>query len=276
MTVKRKIFIFVPVFCILAGAVLFMRSPIGIALLKSRRHFIAHGMNTHIYYEPGAEEYAAKIAGFLEEAIGVVEEQHYLPFKDDFTVYVCAGQKSFNEYVAEPSMYPVRGSVLRGDIFISPSAFSFRGQDTHKQTLIHEMLHLHMQQMIGYFKYQELPVWFREGVANCVAGSGGEGIGDAEAVRAILNGKHFILAEKWSLFKPFNQAFSGITSVMFHKQNRMFVQFIRQNHPEPFKQLMMDLYAGEPFGHSFSENFGADVMAMWNRFLDSITILQTL
>jgi hypothetical protein len=273
MTVKRKIIIFVAVFCILAGAVLFMRSPIGIALLKSKRHFIVHDMNTRIRYEPGAEKYATEIAKYLPEALRIVEQQLYVPFKDRFTVYVCATQKSLNEYIAEPSLYPVRGSVLRSDIFISPSAFSFRGQDTHKQTLIHEMAHLHLEQILGFIRYRELPVWFREGVANSVAGSGGEGIGDEEAIRAILGGRHFVVTDKGGIFKPFHGAFSGITPVMFHKQNKMFVQFIRQNYPESFKQLMLDLYAGKPFGRSFSRNFKADVITIWNRFKDHIIIL---
>lgn len=274
MTVKRKIFIFIPVFCIIAGAVLFMRSPIGIALLKSKRHFVVHDMNKQIRYEPGAEKYAAKIAKFLPEALLIVEQQQYVPFKDRFTVYVCATQKSFNEYIAEPSLYPVRGSAFLGIILISPGAFSFRGQDTHKQTLVHEMVHLHMQQIIGYFKFLELPVWFREGVANCVAGSGGEGVGEEEAIRAILNGQHFVVTDKWGIFKPFNGAFSGITPVMFHKQNKMFVQFIRQEYPGSFKKLMLDLYDGRPFGHSFTKHFRIDVITMWNRFRNHITELQ--
>jgi len=274
MTVKRKIFIFVAVFIILAGVALFIRSPIGIALLKSKRHFIVHDMNPRIRYESGAEKFAAKIAEFLTDALGIVEQQQYLPFKDLFTVYVCATQKSFNEYVAEPSLYPVRGSAFLGVILISPSAFSFRGQDTHKQTLIHEMVHLHMQQIIGYFKFLELPVWFREGVANHVAGSGGQGIRDEEAIRAILSEQHFVVTDKGGIFKPFHEAFSGITPVMFHKQNRTFVQYIKQNHPESFKQLMLDLYDGRPFGHSFTKHFGIDVITMWNKFRDHITMLQ--
>ena len=52
-------------------------------------------------------------------------------FSDDFTVYMCNTQESLNAYIAAPPGSPIRGTAVRGDVYLSPSAFDWEGQDTH-------------------------------------------------------------------------------------------------------------------------------------------------
>lgn len=108
MIKKKKRFIIPGIIAVLllAGAVVFVRSPFGIALLKSKSHFITHPSDTRVLYEPGAETYADKIAAFLPEAIKRVEQGHFKPFSKPFNVYVCYTQESHNEFVANPTNYP--------------------------------------------------------------------------------------------------------------------------------------------------------------------------
>ncbi len=77
---RKKIIIFsiLGIF-ILSVLVLFLKSPIGRALLKSKSHFIAHMADSRILYEPGAEGFADRIADFLPAAVKRVEEGHFLP-----------------------------------------------------------------------------------------------------------------------------------------------------------------------------------------------------
>ncbi|MCW8823425.1 MAG: hypothetical protein OQK63_05030, partial [Ignavibacteriaceae bacterium] len=103
MKKKYKVILIFISSIILLLTVLFFISPYSTALLKSKSHFIKHPDNDIVLFEPGAEEYADKIAAYLPDAIERVEQVHGLPFAEDFKVYVCNTQKSFNEYTANSS-----------------------------------------------------------------------------------------------------------------------------------------------------------------------------
>jgi len=271
---KRLIILSLIGIIILAGAVLFVRSPIGIALLKSKKHFKTSAVDNRVRYEPGGEEFAKKIARYLPEAVRTVENGHFLPFEKSFKVYVCATQKSLNEFLANPPGAAPRGAAALGDVYIGPRAFSFFGYDTHKESLMHELSHLHLKQRLGYFGYGvkiKIPVWFSEGLANCVAGSGGEGIEDKEAIKAILKGKHFVVDDKGRFLTSFYKAFAGLSGRMFHKQNKMFVKYIKDSNPGKYKQFLLEIQNGESFAKSFSANFGTTVSDMFERFKTSIS-----
>jgi hypothetical protein len=272
MRKKRNALFGITALLIIAFVIVFTRSPYGIALLKSKDHFIVYSGDSRVLYEPGAEERAVKIAEFLPEAIQIIEEGHHSPFKKSFRVYVCNSQKSHNEFIASSSSYPIRGTALLGNVFIAPSAFSFQNMDTHRGTLIHELSHLHLRQRLGFMGYRKTPFWFTEGIANCLAGTGGEGIPDNEAVNAIMSGKHFDIEEGGGLFKSWHKVVSaaGLTPRMFHKQNKMFVKFIMDRNPSEFAGLMTDIQQGESFFKCFAEYFQADPGELWELFKSSI------
>ena len=272
---KRLIILSIIGIIILAGAVFFVRSPIGIALLKSKKHFKTSDIDKRVRYEPGAEEFADKIARYLPEAVQTVENGHFLPFKKPFKVYVCATQKSLNEFLADPPGAAPRGAAALGNVYIGPRAFSFFGYDTHKESLMHELSHLHLSQRSGYFGFGvriKIPVWFSEGLANCIAGSGGEGIEDKEAIDAILAGKHFVVDEKGTFLRPFHKAFPGLSGPMFHKQDKMFVKYIIDSNPRKYKQFLLEIQNGASFAKSFSTNFGITVSGMFERFKENLEI----
>ena len=153
MKIKKSKILIVISSIILLLTSLFFLSPYSTVLCKSKKHFIKHPESDLVFYEPGAKDYADKIAAFLPAAIERVERVHGLPFEEQFKIYVCNSQKSFNEFTANtsPSRYPIRGTALLGDVLIAPSAFNFIGLDTHKKTLMHELSHLHIQQKVGFF-----------------------------------------------------------------------------------------------------------------------------
>ncbi|MCW8810698.1 MAG: hypothetical protein OQK64_07040, partial [Ignavibacteriaceae bacterium] len=103
MKKKYKVILIFISSIILLLTVLFFISPYSTALLKSKSHFIEHPKNDKVFYEPGADNYADSIANFLQKAVERVELVHGLPFEEDFKVYVCNTQKSFNEYTANSS-----------------------------------------------------------------------------------------------------------------------------------------------------------------------------
>jgi len=266
---SKKIIIFSILGIFILGVlILFLRSPIGGALLKSKSHFIVHGADSRVLFEPGAEGFADQIADFLPTAIERVEEGHFLPFKKPFKLYVFSTQKSHYESLANTTSYPIRGTAVQGNVFIAPSAFSFKGLDTHRETLMHELSHLLLSQRLGFFKRRRIPSWFTEGLANIIAGSGGEGISEDMAVQYIREGRHLIIPEKGGLFKHLTKIIReiGVTGPMYHRQNKMFVSYIHSLNPEAFKKLVLAVQDGEAFSQSFLEYFEMSPEEMWDWF----------
>ena len=269
MRKKNKILAIIFASNIIILLVLFFLSPYSTALCKSKSHFIKHLEHDLVFYEPGAKDYADKIAAFLPAAIERVEWVYGLPFEEQFKIYVCNSQKSFDEYTANtsPSRYPIRGTALLGYVLIAPGAFNFIGLDTHKETLMHELSHLHIQQRLGFFKRKKIPTWFGEGLADYVAGSGGEGIEKGEAINSILNGKHFIPEEEGEIFSSFNSALNGLSGPMFHQQAKMFVTYIINSDSLKFNSFLSKIQEGEPFSETFIYVMGLNILDEWTQFL---------
>jgi len=266
---RKKIIIFsVLGIFIVSVLVFFLRSPIGRALLKSKSHFIAHTADSRVLYEPGAERFSDRIADFLPTAVKSVEDGHFLPFKKPFKVYVFSTQKSHNESTAIPKSYPIRGTAIQGNVFIAPSAFSFKGLDTHRESLMHELSHLHLSQRLGFLKRRRIPSWFTEGLANIIAGSGGEGISKDMAIQSIREGRHLIFPERRGFLDRMPKTIieAGLTGPMYHKQNKMFVNYINSLNPEAFKKLVLAVQRGEAFSESFLTYIEMSPEEMWKQF----------
>ena len=161
---------------------------------------------------------------------------------------------------------------MLGDVLIAPRAFNFSGRDTHNETLIHELSHLHFQQRLGFFERRKLPVWFNEGFADYVAGSGGEGIEDSEAIDFILSGNHFILEEEGEIFGSFNSALNGLSGPMFHKQAKMFVTYIIESDSLKFKSFVRKIQTGESFSETFNNVLGSRIQFKWVQFLEQLSV----
>jgi hypothetical protein len=255
---------------ILAVCLAYLRVPALRALLKSKRHFVVHATESRVLYEPGAEVFADKIAGFLPMAVDQVAEGHSLPFKKPFKIYVFATQKSHNDHLAIPASLPIRGAAFSRKVYISPSAFSFEGLDTHRESLKHEMSHLLMRQYLGIFKRRKIPVWFSEGLANIVADSGGEGITEGQMIEAVKQGRQMPIEEEGGLLKSPSTILkgTGLSGPMYHKQNRMFVGFIRDTDPVAFNRLIAEVFGGRSFPDAFQELYSATPEELWAGFIN--------
>lgn len=269
---KRKIISIGLLLTFVLLVIIFWLSPYSTALFKSKSQFIQNSLNPSVYFEPGAEDLADSIALFLPVAINRVETAHGLPFEDSFKVYICNTQKSFNEFMASTSSYPIRGAAMLGDLFISPNAFNFFGVDTHKETITHELSHLHFAQRLGFFKVRQIPHWFGEGLADYVAGSGGEGIEESDAINFILNGKHFIPEEEGGIFSSLQGAFNGLTGRMFHKQVKMFVSYLAESDSAKFYSFVKKIQMGEPFSETFRYIMDSGIQDKWVLFITKLKV----
>jgi hypothetical protein len=266
---KKKIFVFGSLgFLIILALILYFKIPAVRALFKSKSQFINHAVDSRVFYEPGAEGFADAIVNFLPSAVDLVEQGHYGPFKGKFKVYVFSTQKSHNEYLAIPASLPIRGAAFTKKVYIASSAFSFQGMDTHRESLMHEMSHLFLRQYLGFFRARKIPFWYSEGLANIVAGSGGEGISEDLAIQAIKQGRQMPLIEKGGLLKSLSRIIgeAGLTGPMYHRQNKMFVGYLKDSNPTAFRSLLLEVLEGGVFLTSFQKNYFASPQEMWDRF----------
>ena len=236
---------------------------------------LVHGFSTldadpRIRYEPGAENLARAVAVALPAAVARVEECQSAPFKTSFRVYVCASHESFTSHIGEPVSSPVRGIASLRDIWVSPTAFAFHGEDTHRETLTHELSHLHLGQMLGWWhRTKEVPSWFQEGLADWVADTGDEQVSQREVREAILSGDSIVLEESGHLPFPTRPDTYGMTWPMFHMQSRMFVEYLRSRDANAFRGFVAAVVRGVGFKSAFNDNFGAGLSDVWKDFLRS-------
>jgi hypothetical protein len=247
------------------------RTPVGRALMKSRDAFAPLPGDARVRFEPGAEDMAERVASFLDTAIAEVEAAHGAPFPGAFTVYVCATQGSLNEFFALPATAPIRGSVHFGDVFLAPSAFDWLGEDLHRESLKHEMSHLHLRQTLGWVAQRgRVPPWFHEALADVVSGAGGEGITREEAVRAILHGPALRPDSTGNLWSLRRSGDYGLPGPMLHRQSRMFLDFLLKRDPDGFSAFLKRLQETRTFAGPFREHLGGSVEDLWAAFATSL------
>lgn len=247
------------------------RTPAVAALTKSKREFSPHELDERVLFEAGAGALATPVASFLEEAILIIESAHGRPFKRPFHVYVCATQQSLNAFMGLPAGAPIRGAVRLGEVYLAPSAFQWLGKDLHRESLLHELSHLHLRQQLGFMAYRgRVPSWFHEGLADLVSGAGGEGISSEEAIRAVLSGSTFRPDSTGNLWSLRRLDDSGIGGPMFHKQSKMFLNFIRNRDPGAFRAFLLQLQEEKELAGPFRDRMGMGVREMWGEFSASL------
>jgi hypothetical protein len=269
-TSKRLLVLCVVLILLLTGAIAVSRTPYGVAILKSKDHFIQSELDPRVLYEAGAERHARMTAESLETAMRAVEAKHGLPFEGPFRVYVCDSHESVSEYMAGPRGQRVRGVKVLNDVFLAPSAFASGFGDTHSEVLAHELSHLHLYQRLGHLRaLREVPQWFHDGLATVVSGAGGEGVDDAEAFDAILHGPTLVPDERGGFWRPKRPRDYGLPHGMFYKQSAMFVAYITERNPDAFEDFMLGLQLTEwsSFASLFEASFGTDVAGMWEGFV---------
>jgi hypothetical protein len=225
--------------------------------------------DSRVMFEPGAAAHARRMARALPAAIERVETEQGRPFRADVRVYVCATHETFAEHTGQPPTIPVRGMALLWDVWVSPLAFRFEGQDTHRETLTHELSHLHLKQHLGWLgNVAGLPAWFREGLADQVAGTGHERVSRAAALAALRAGPRL---DPELSGGPREH---GLSWPMFHGQARLFTEHLRARDPHTFRSFLAAVLDGEPFARATRDHLGATLPQLWSEYLADLQVTQ--
>jgi hypothetical protein len=186
-------------------------------------------------------------------------------------VYVCATQRSLNEFLALPPGAPIRGTVRFGEVFLAPSAFDWLGEDLHRESLMHELSHLHLRQTLGFVAHRgRIPPWFHEALADLVSGAGGEGVSPEEAVGEILEGRALRPDSTGSLWSLRRSGDYGLPGPMLHRQSRLFLDWLRDQDAEAFPALLEEIQEEGAFAAPFRRYFGGSVDEAWQAFRASL------
>lgn len=248
---------------LLTGGCSFVRH--SIAAMRSTEHFIPNKKDARVLFEPGAEDYADKIALFLPAAIRQIEEKQYNSFVKPVAVYICASRESFKKlYGAD-----VRAGMLT-KLFLSPRVFE-HGDEIGKKYLMHELSHLHLWQQLGFYKMSKLPMWFKEGLATYVSnGGGGHLVSQKQAMEYIRSGKHFVPNDVGGFIFRKTPSDFGLRPHMFYHQSMMFIRYLATIDQPAFQRLLSSVENGESLSAALQASYHKQLKDLWSEFLYKI------
>jgi len=237
--------------------------------LKSTSDFHPLESDNRVLAESGAEDLAKQVAGYLPESVTTVEKEQYRAFAKPVEIFVCASGDSFVRHTGLSKR--VRGAIIT-KLFLSGKLKDPEFNGSIKAILTHELSHLHLQQQLGVYDYNaNVPAWFQEGLAVLVSNGGGaENVNEADAVKAILGGKHFTPEPQGSFwFKKSGRSY-GLDPHMFYRQASLFTGYLKKLSKIRFGLFMLAIEDGEEFDKSFHSFFGVSIDEAWQDFVTQL------
>ncbi len=263
----KKIFLFAAIILLLFTILGFRLIESGFARLTS--DFKTLPSDNRILYEIGAENIAIESAKYFSKAISIVEMRQLGTFKAPVKVYVFASANSFSKYSGASEK--VKGACWENDIFLSGKLLNLMSET--QGILTHELSHVQLLQTLGSISFNnDLPRWFREGLAIYVADGGGAmNASEAESIRSFKKGAHFLPEVKGSLFSKKLTGTVDLEPKIFYRQSGMFVKFMAANYPSQFETFVKDIQEGNEFGVSFVKSFKIDIDEMLKIYISTLT-----
>ncbi len=245
------------------------------AKYKSTDHFAILPEDARIRYESKAKDNAIAVKEILDGSQMKVESILRARFMKPIGVYVCASQDSFNDYV--PISKNVRGAVYWGKVFLSPGAFSYDEKFLAELTS-HELTHYLFYTHLGDKTHVDnVPLWFREGIAVFVANGGAEFTKDqqvfdlisSEEREAFLSGK----IDFWFASKDPRDAVAknGAANWLLYRVGALFVHQMRDSNPAGFDTLIQLLLSGTEFNEAVKDSYGKNVESLLAEFSQYLT-----
>lgn len=259
-----KAFGLLALLALLQGCALTVSHPRALMPLES---FVPLASDERVWVEPGYEDYGARVAAVLPEAIAKVEAAHYLPFARAPRVHVCGSADCFARYVLTPKLSAV--VIPDNRLILSPN---LDGRERHRlpALLTHELAHLHLGQRIGHY-HSTLPVWFHEGWASLTAeGGGAEYASDAQAIEAIRAGRRVNLALRDTPDKRHRAQASGVDIHTFYRQSLLLVAWLKAQDPLRFRDLALAIQDNVDFEIAFWNLYGEAPATRLAGFFDSV------
>lgn len=223
--------------------------------------------NNQVRFEDGAKDLAKNISADLSNHVVLVASKLYQPFLaiEKLQVYVFSNKIRYAKFSRSSPL--TRGSCTKNEIYIS--SIIRERIETLPKILIHELVHVHLRQYIGTWRYwAEVPGWFHEGLAVEISlGGGAENISDEEGIQSIRSGNHFTPREKSNIRGHKFAHDYGLKPQIYYRQSGLFVRYLMQRDPEAFKRSYLDLIQGIAFSEIWVTNYDKSIPELWTGFI---------
>jgi hypothetical protein len=239
------------------------RRPIryAVAATRSTSHFRPSAADARVFYEPGAETLARAVAEAMPSAVATVERQQFGPFDIPVRVYVCASIDSLVSYGADSH---AGGFTLNHRVFISPKPENT--VERIPRVVTHELSHLHLSQHRG--PWENLPVWFVEGLAAEVSGGGGaEGVTVPELRQAISDARTFEPKTSATRWVRDGATASHLSQHLFYGEAGLFIAYLRALDPNHFSTFIRAVERDQPLSAAFEHAYDTPLEPVWQRFV---------
>jgi hypothetical protein len=230
--------------------------------------------NSHVHFEPGAEDFAHDVSALLPAAIARIEAAHGRRFAHPVTVGVYATPEAYAAANSIGSAQPV-GVTAFGRVNLSP-ALAWPQHRRLRAILTHELSHAHIQGWISVNADVRLPHWFKEGLAVMASeGGGAEFVSEEESRAAIERGERIAIDDTESLSTllagiRYERAPLAATPshqiVMAYRQAGMFVSYLHDSDAAGFARMINAILDGRPFVEAMDAGYHQDVHALWQKF----------
>ncbi len=241
-----------------------------LAKYKSTDHFVFLTEDPRIRYEQPAKENALALKEILKDSQEEVELILKSRFKNPVEVYICASQDTFNEYVFLSKN--VRGAVYWGKLFLSPGAFNHDGNSLAELTT-HELTHYLFYMHLGEKAHvEQIPLWFREGIAVFVGNGGAKYTKDNNVFNLISNEEKSaylsVLTDHWFTSKDPRDALAenGTANWRLYRVGALFVHYIRDSEPDSFDKLIQLSLSGTAFNEAVERSYGQNIELLHKEF----------
>ena len=274
---KIAIVIFILVFCFAVVAILSQPMLLKAmrAKFKSTDSFIALSADPRIRYEENSKDNAIAVQKILQQSQDSVEHLLKSKFKKRIEVYVCASQETFNEYVFLSTN--VRGAVYWGKLFLSPGAFS-GDQTSLTELATHELTHYLFYTHLGEkASIENMPLWFREGLAVFVANGGAAYTHEKDVFH------QFSLEEKeafqsgsvdyWFNTEDPRDAVikTGRVNWIFYRVSALFIHYLHDSQSENFENLITLLLSGTKFNRAVELSYKRTIDSLLEEFQQNLS-----
>lgn len=215
-----------------------------------------------VFCEPGSERFARTIATLLPAAIAQVEQKQYGAFVKPIKIYTFS---SIDTYALYAGTRGGAGAMSFGAIHLAPKMQAV--PDQTPSLLAHELAHLQLAQRAGALAMLRTPTWFTEGWATLTSNGGGAGgISAAQAVFALVHGRHFMPRAAESLLSRTSAADFKLSDGMYYRQASLFVDYLQRRDRDAFMATVHGLETGRPFGPALQSAYGQPLSFLWQDF----------
>jgi hypothetical protein len=226
---------------------------------------LQNNIDDTVWFEAGAGDTSIQIARFLPEAILIVENAHQQGFKDIPKVYLFASDQGFEQATGYQANR-VAGVSTPFGLYLAPQNI-----EQMQRILVHELSHVLLRQWIGSWRFHQLPIWFREGLATWAADGGGAGsVTEAQAVLALGAGNSFTPNLKEGVIFRNDAPHWNLSHPMFYRQASLFIDFMARQYSAWWQQLLIKIHQGASFQDAYNGTFDQGLEDLWLQFLSHI------